>query len=118
MKKIHGIMILFLFSFVACSPAKTQNPAKAEIKSWIEQGALVVDVRTPEEFASGHYPNAKNIPLQELESRISEFGNKDNKIVLYCRSGRRASIAKKILEAAGYKNVVNAGGLYDIQQIK
>lgn len=112
MKKMIITPILFLF--LLCGPGQSQNGAKAELKKWIQEGALVVDVRTPGEFSAGHYKNAKNIPLQELEQRLSEFGDKEQKIVLYCRSGARASAAKRILEQNGYKHVVNAGGLHDM----
>jgi phage shock protein E len=85
------------------------------VKEWIDNGALIVDVRTPEEFASGHYENAVNIPLVELESKIDLFGDKDNKIVVYCRVGNRSGKAEDILKKNGYKNVVNGGGLKDMQ---
>lgn len=80
-------------------------------KEWMENGALIVDVRTPEEYRGVHYEGSVNIPLGEIESRINEFGNKENRIVLYCRTGNRSGQAKKILEKSGFENVINAGGL-------
>jgi len=85
------------------------------VKELIDKGALVVDVRTPEEFASGHYKGAVNIPLVELESKIELFGDKENNIIVYCRSANRSSKAKEILEKHGYRNVVNGGGLKDMK---
>jgi phage shock protein E len=88
---------------------------KNEVKDKIKNGALVVDVRSVGEFSGGHYNGALNIPVDEVQRRISEFGNnKDKEIILYCRSGGRAGSAKQMLESAGYKKVTNAGGLTDM----
>ncbi len=80
----------------------------------IAQGAVVVDVRTKGEFASGAYPKAKNIPLDALADRLGELP-KDKPIVVYCASGGRASEAARILSGAGFADVVNAGGLSDLR---
>ena len=56
---------------------------KKEVISYIKEGALIVDVRSGEEYASGHYQNAKNIPVDQVESRLKDFGNKDGKVVVY-----------------------------------
>ncbi len=74
-------------------------------------GARVVDVRTPQEFASGHVPGAINIPYDELPGRAAEIGPPATRVVLYCRSGRRSGIAAEALEKAGYTNV------YDLQAV-
>jgi phage shock protein E len=91
---------------------------KKEVISLIKGGALIVDVRTGDEFASGHYAKAKNIPVDQVESRLKEFGSKEGKIIVYCRSGGRSSKAKSILEANGFTNVVNGGGLTDMPEVK
>ncbi len=83
----------------------------ATIKKWVSEGALIVDVRTPAEFASGNYKGSINIPLSEVEKNINRFGNKDQKIIVYCRSGNRSGIAKDILERHGYRFVLNGGAL-------
>jgi rhodanese-related sulfurtransferase len=80
-------------------------------KEWIAKGALIVDVRTHEEYRADHYKGSVNIPLAEIGSRLEEFGAMDNKIVLYCRTGNRSGQAKRILERNGFENVINAGGL-------
>jgi phage shock protein E len=77
----------------------------------IPEKARIVDVRTPSEFRSGHFPGAANIPLADIPGRLAEFGGKDLSIVVYCLSGNRSGIAKRLLEAAGYKRVSNGGGL-------
>ena len=84
------------------------------IQKMIEQGTLVVDVRTAKEFAAGHYNGAVNIPLDDIKKRINEFGDKNRTVIVYCRTGRRSGIAKKILEEHGYKKVINYGGLKDM----
>ena len=80
------------------------------IRKKIAEGAVIVDVRTPEEFAARSYPKAKNIPLDALASRLSELPN-NKPIVLYCASGARAAQAAAILARSGFKDVVNAGGI-------
>ncbi len=79
----------------------------------IKAGAKIVDVRSPEEFQGGAYPGAVNIPLQNLSARLGELP-KDRPIVLYCASGMRSASAARILRAAGYERVVNAGGLHHL----
>jgi len=82
-----------------------------KVQEWIDRGALVADVRTPEEFAALHFKGAVNIPLGEIEMKLDEFGDRDGLIILYCRTGNRSGQAKAILERNGFKNVINAGGL-------
>jgi phage shock protein E len=84
------------------------------IEEMIKSGAKIVDVRTPEEFNEEAYPNAINIPVDAVQSRITEFGETDKPIIVYCASGARSAYASRMLKNAGYKNVVNAGGLYDM----
>ena len=80
----------------------------------VKNGALLLDVRSPEEYSSGHVEGSLNIPHTEVESRLKEFGeNKNREIVVYCRSGHRAGIAKEALEKNGFKHVFNAGGYAD-----
>lgn len=74
-------------------------------------GTIYVDVRTAEEFKYGAYPNSVNIPLDELGQRLSELGAKDRNIVLYCTSGARSAYALRFLQAKGYSNSENGGGL-------
>lgn len=73
---------------------------------------VVVDVRTPGEFAHGAVPGAINIPLDELENRFNELGdNPRREITVYCASGARSSYAKQFLQMQGYANVKNGGGI-------
>ena len=74
---------------------------------------ILLDVRTEEEFVTGHIVNAINIPVDELEYRINELENKDIVIIVYCKSGTRSVIACEILEAYGYERIYNLGGVVD-----
>jgi phage shock protein E len=81
----------------------------ATAKGLVAAGAKLVDVRMPDEFASGHVPGAVNIPLHELSSRLSEIGPPSTKVVVYCRSGSRSASATKTLQRAGYASVYDLG---------
>ena len=77
---------------------------------------MIIDVRTPIEWETGHLPGAKLIEWQEIGEKIAnETTNKDETIYLYCRSGNRSGKAKEILDQLGYSNVFNAGGLTEAQ---
>ena len=71
-------------------------------------GAVLLDVRTPEEFAAGHVPEAVNAPLDALE-RIDY--QQDTPLFVYCHSGARSSQAVAVLRRMGYRNVTNIGGI-------
>ena len=76
--------------------------------------AIWIDVRSAEEYSAGHVSLATNIPYTEIAGRIGEMTEKrDAPIYVYCRSGRRSGIAKETLEAQGFTNVTNLGGLED-----
>ncbi len=80
----------------------------------IKGGAMIVDVRTTEEFNDEHYPKALNIPVDEVSDRLTEFGDKSKPVVVYCATGSRSAYAARVLRSAGYSDVINAGGLYDM----
>ena len=71
---------------------------------------LLIDVRTPEEFASGHIPGALNIALQTLPQQMATLP-KEQPIVLYCRSGARSREAANILSQGGFDDIYNLGGI-------
>ncbi|MBM4055723.1 MAG: rhodanese-like domain-containing protein [Planctomycetes bacterium] len=76
-----------------------------------------IDVRTVEEYESGHIEGAINIPHEEIGGKIeSVVKDKSQKIHLYCKGGRRAGIAKDVLEKMRYTNVINEGGYEDIKK--
>lgn len=79
-----------------------------------ERDYIVLDVRTPEEYSEGHIAGAVLIPYDEIEDRAEdELPEKDKLILVYCRSGRRSSIAAQALAELGYTNVKEFGGIED-----
>ncbi len=75
------------------------------------EGALLIDVRTLEEYQSGHIEGAAHIPYEEIGERIGELtDDREREIALYCRSGRRSGIAQKTLADMGFTQAINAGG--------
>ena len=102
--------------------ASTAKPAidPASARTLIAQGAVVLDVRTPDEFDGGHLAGATNVAVAELPQRLAEVdtlvgGDKTRPVVVYCAAGGRAAKAKTALEAAGYTHVVNGGGYDDLK---
>lgn len=113
-----------------CSKSEPPGPAPARAASrakdpdaarkLISAGAVVIDVRTADEYRDDHLQTAVNIPVQELAGRIEEVAklvtnDKARPIVVYCAAGSRAAKAKAQLETAGYSHVVNGGGLDDLR---
>ena len=75
---------------------------------------IILDVRRPDEFDAGHIPNAINVPNETIgTSEIAELPDKDQLIMVYCRSGRRSKEASEKLVKLGYTNVVEFGGILD-----
>jgi phage shock protein E len=82
-----------------------------------DEAAVWIDVRSAGEYAQGHVAGATLIPHDEIEAGIQDLQvEKDTPILLYCRSGNRAGKAQKRLEALGYTNVTNLGGLEDARE--
>ena len=79
-----------------------------------ESSYIILDVRTPEEFADKHIPRAINIPNETISTEeIPELPDKDQLILVYCRSGNRSKQASEKLAALGYTNIVEFGGIND-----
>jgi len=81
----------------------------ARAKKLVREGAKLVDVRSPEEYAEKHVPGAENIPVDVIDGR--DLGPKDKPIVVYCHSGRRSARAADTLRAKGYTNVHDLGAM-------
>jgi phage shock protein E len=128
MKKILIISILILVGgfvlFLILAPnqnSQSQNPSQSkssEINSEVSSGkAVLLDVRTPQEFNSGHSAEAVNFDSVRIDQGEMPNIPKDTKIYLYCRSGNRATQVKNTLESQGYVNVVNLGGLSQMKNM-
>jgi len=76
-----------------------------------QEGAILLDVRTPQEYRSGSIPGSKNLPLQDIDKAESIVENKDTALYVYCQSGARSRQAVHILQRMGYSNVKNIGGI-------
>ena len=74
-------------------------------------GAVLLDVRTPQEYREGHIPGSQNVPLQQLDKVEEVTENKDTILYVYCHSGARSRQAVSLLNHMGYTNVHNIGGI-------
>ncbi len=100
-------------NFFSALLGKTDN---SKLTAAVENGAFLVDVRTPAEFSGGSVKGAVNIPLDKLQSQLHRFKNK-KEIVVFCRSGGRSGQAKGILEQNGFLNVVNGGSWQSVNRV-
>lgn len=96
-------LILFLLK-------RAGQVSAAEVPALLSRDALVIDVRSPSEFASGSLPGAVNLPLDQIDARISSLApDKNRPLLLHCLSGARSGMAKKRLQSLGYSSVHNLG---------
>ena len=125
-KKVKGLIIMLLislslFGMTACDgengKVSTYEQITAEQAKTImdtEKDYVIIDARTEEEFAEGHIENAILIPEYEIAERAEkELPDKEQLILVYCRSGRRSKIASEELVKLGYTNVKEFGGIID-----
>lgn len=87
-----------------------------QIEEYNEKGAMVIDVRSPGEFQSGHVKGARNIPLQEVGRRASEIAHYKKPIILCCASGARSGQAASILKKKGI-DCINGGSWMKVSQL-
>lgn len=117
-KQVLTILLVTLSS-LSLSQASWAESREAKAWSLIQNNALVIDVRTTEEYASIHLPTSLHIPYQQIAARFAQLEiRKDRPVVLYCRSGQRAAIAEKMLLQQGYTAVHNGGGLNGLNRVK
>ena len=119
MKKLFS-MILVMLLLAGCSSPKEKalyrqiSMDQAMTMMEEESGYIILDVRTPEEYAEKHIPGAINIPNETIgAAEIPELPDKDQLILVYCRSGNRSKQASEKLAAMGYTNIVEIGGITD-----
>ena len=126
-KRMIAASLVALALLVGCSkPSETTTPSSSSQKQVVNlsvqdllkrykagEKLLIVDVRTPEEFAAGHIEGALLSPLQNVEEGVKKIA-KDQQIILICRSGNRSLQAYNILAGLGYTNLINVtGGMID-----
>lgn len=87
-----------------------------DLNEWVKDGAIILDVRTKQEYQSGHVKGSINIPLQDLSSGLGKLKDKDRPIITCCASGMRSGSAKAILKTKGYTKVHNGGSWYNLQR--
>ena len=121
MKKLMPIILsaLMLTSCAGTSNNKTNTYRSITMDEAVtmmaqETGYIILDVRRPDEFAAGHIPNAINVPNETIgTAEIPELSDKNQLIMVYCRSGRRSKEASEKLVKLGYTNIVEFGGILD-----
>ena len=119
MKRILPFFLVALLLAGCAAPAEGGSYRQINMDEAItmmeeESGYIILDVRTPEEFADKHIPGAVNIPNETIGTvEIPELPNKDQLILVYCRSGNRSKQASEKLVALGYTNIVEFGGIND-----
>ena len=120
MRRWSPFLLLLLF-LAGCTASNEQENSYRQISMdeavtmmEEESGYIILDVRTPEEFRERHIPNAINIPNETIGSEdIQELPDKDQLILVYCRSGNRSKQASGKLAELGYTNIVEIGGIND-----
>ena len=113
---VFVVLAIWLFG-----PVMAAGDPEAAKQAWpmIENGALVIDVRSAEEFAGGHLDGAIRIDWDDTAALIKAIGNdKQRPVVFYCRSGNRAGKAIAQLKLGGYTNIFNATGLGALKETK
>ncbi len=116
-KILRPLVCMLILGCAAVAVAQSDQAAalisQQELMQRIEtkQDMLLIDVRTAGEFAMGHVPGAINIPYTELDEHLDKVrAHHDQGVILYCESGRRAGVAKRILQEAGLHNILNLEG--------
>ena len=119
MKKILRIFLVALLLVGCAAPVEEITYRQVNMDDAItmmeeETGYIILDVRTQSEFAEKHIPEAINVPNETIGTEeIPELPNKDQLILVYCRSGNRSKQASEKLAAMGYTNIVEFGGIND-----
>jgi len=109
---ISCILLIFCFS---CQHIDIKNTSVEDVKELIktDYDYSIIDVRTPKEFKEGSVPGASNIDVKDDNFLLEiEKLNKNEKYIVYCRSGKRSSKAYRLMTKAGFKNLLNMEGGY------
>ena len=109
MNKWFLLLTLSILAFALLRSRGDLSPEEAARLA--SHGARIIDVRSPAEYVAGNIPDAVNIPLSELSTRIDELGEKSQPLILYCHSGGRSKRATTLLQQAGFSAVHNLGAM-------
>jgi phage shock protein E len=110
------ILLILIAAYILFSVIKSRMTG-IKVQKTLESGALVIDVRSPQEYANGHFSTAINIPHDRIKQRLGELGeDKYRPIVLYCYAGSRSAAAQRILRANGFISIVNVRTLGNLQR--
>lgn len=122
---ILGVIIAGIGIFIFTSPKSSDTAGQVKsasqtskfsgIQSEVKSGAYLIDVRTPDEYAAGHFPGAINFDSTKVEAGELPNLAKDSTIYLYCHSGRRAGTVLAAMQKAGFTHVSSLGGLTDVE---
>jgi rhodanese-related sulfurtransferase len=115
---VFAVVVVLVGFFLLMSRKSAMSTMQQEIApaqylaDFVQAGRkhLLLDVRTPEEFAGGHIAGARNIALQALPKRLAEVP-RDRPVVIYCRSGNRSKQAMRLMKQAGYSDLYDLGGI-------
>ena len=114
--KMLAIVVLVIVAIIVFKRMSFVPAAAA--RQHLQQGAMIVDVRSPGEFRAGHLRNAVNIPLDELQDELPRrVADRNQVLLLHCLSGTRSGIARRQLLGMGYSNVFNLGSYQRAKQI-
>ena len=118
MKTLPRLLFLMVATLAATATNGAQVDQPAALEALQKTDSILIDVRTQQEFADGALPGATRIETEDLAERIAAVApDKNAPVVLYCRSGRRASAAQDLLQELGYSQVINAGGYQELNEL-
>ena len=118
MKVLSHLLTLIIATVATAAASAAQVDQSAALDALQRPSSVLIDVRTEQEFVEGALPGATRIETEDLAERIAAVApDKGAPVVLYCRSGRRASAAQDLLRELGYTQVFNAGGYQELKEL-
>jgi rhodanese-related sulfurtransferase len=111
-KIILGVLAILVIAVLYLKLTSVRVPG-SEARQLVADGAMLIDVRSEGEYADGGIEGSINIPIQELAGRLDQLGDKGGTIVVYCQSGGRSAMAKRLLESNGFTDVHDLGRMRD-----
>ena len=118
MKVLSHLLTLIIATVATAAASAAQVDQSAALDALQRPSSVLIDVRTEQEFVEGALPGATRIETEDLAERIAAVApDKNAPVVLYCRSGRRASAAQNLLQELGYTQVFNAGGYQELKEL-